>query len=55
MSDDARARQMMASPMMDDLNKKLEGKGVRPLAYWDNGSHVYTSNVPLIMPDDFRA
>ena len=28
MSDDARARQMMASPMMADLNQKLEAKGV---------------------------
>ena len=54
MSDDARARQMMASPMMADLNKKLEAKGVEPLAYWDNGAHVYTANKPLIMPDDFR-
>jgi C4-dicarboxylate-binding protein DctP len=54
MSDDARARQMMASPMMDELNKKLEAKGVTPLAYWDNGAHVYTANKPLIMPDDFR-
>ncbi len=54
MSDDARARQMMASPMMADLNKKLEAKRVTPLAYWDNGAHVYTSNKPLIMPDDFR-
>jgi len=54
MTDDARARQMMASPMMVDLNKKLEGKGVSPLAYWDNGAHVYTSNKPLIRPEDFR-
>ncbi len=54
MTDDTHARQMMASPMMADLNKKLEAKGVEPLAYWDNGAHVYTSNVPLIMPDDFR-
>jgi C4-dicarboxylate-binding protein DctP len=54
MSDDARARQMMASPMMADLNKKLEAKGVEPLAYWDNGAHVYTANRPLIRPDDFR-
>ena len=28
MSDEARARQMYASPMMADLNKKLEAKGV---------------------------
>src|ERR1700685_2731397 len=54
MSDDTRARQMMASPMMDELNKKLEDKGVTPLAYWDNGAHVYTANKPLIMPDDFQ-
>src|SRR5215469_1676230 len=54
MSDDARARQMMASPMMADLNKKLEAKGVLPVAYWDNGAHVYTANKPLIQPQDFR-
>src|SRR6516165_3895520 len=54
MSDDARARQMTASPMMGEFNKKLEAKGVEPLAYWDNGAHVYTANKPLIMPDDFK-
>ena len=54
MTDDTHARQMMASPMMGELNKKLEDKGVEPLAYWDNGAHVYTANVPLIMPDDFK-
>ncbi len=54
LSDEARARQMMASPMMADLNKKLEAKGVLPLAYCDNGAHDYTANKPLILPDDFR-
>jgi len=54
MSDDSHARQMMASPMMDELNKKLEAKGVSPLAYWDNGAIVYTANRALIWPDDFR-
>jgi C4-dicarboxylate-binding protein DctP len=54
MSDDTRARKMYASPMMADLNKKLEAKGVEPLAYWDNGAHVYTCNKPLIVPDDFK-
>src|ERR1039458_664181 len=48
MSDDTHARQMMASPMMAELNKKLEAKGVLPLAYWDNGAHVYTANRALI-------
>jgi C4-dicarboxylate-binding protein DctP len=54
MSDDARARQMTASPMMADFHKKLEAKGVALLAYWDNGAKVYTSNRPLIRPEDFR-
>src|SRR3984885_12517399 len=54
MSDDTHARQMMASPMMAGLNKKLEAKGVAPLAYWDNGAHEYTANKPLVRPEDFR-
>jgi C4-dicarboxylate-binding protein DctP len=54
LSDEARARQMMASPMMAELNKKLENKGVLPLAYWDNGAYDYTANKALIMPEDFR-
>src|SRR5207245_5052385 len=40
LSDESHARQMMASPMMGELNTKLEDKGVEPLAYWDNGPHV---------------
>jgi C4-dicarboxylate-binding protein DctP len=54
LTDDNRAHQMMASPMMAEFNKKLETKGVTPLAYWDNGTHVYTANKPLILPEDFR-
>lgn len=54
MSDDNHARQMYASPMMGELNKKLEAKEVKPLAYWDNGTHVYTCNKPLVMPEDFK-
>jgi C4-dicarboxylate-binding protein DctP len=54
LSDDANARKMFASPMMDALNKKLESKGVAVLGYWDNGTYVYTCNKPLVNPDDFR-
>lgn len=54
MSDDTHARQMMASPMMDEFNRKLEAKGVVPIAYWDNGATVYTANRALIWPEDFR-
>jgi C4-dicarboxylate-binding protein DctP len=54
MVDDAHAHAMYASPIMADMGKKLDAKSVHPLAYWDNGAHVYTCNKPLIMPDDFR-
>jgi C4-dicarboxylate-binding protein DctP len=54
MSDDQHARQMYKSPMMAELNKKLEAKGVEPLGYWDNGPQLYTCNRPLKMPEDFR-
>jgi C4-dicarboxylate-binding protein DctP len=54
LTDDTRARQMFASPVMADFNKKLEAKSVLPLGYWDNGNHVYTCNKPLIRPEDFR-
>ena len=54
MVDDARARAVYASPLLADMGKKLDAKSVHPLAYWDNGAHVYTCNKPLIMPEDFR-
>ncbi|HEX9465086.1 MAG TPA: DctP family TRAP transporter solute-binding subunit [Alphaproteobacteria bacterium] len=53
-ADDARARQMFSSPMIADMNKKLEAKGVLPIAYWDNGTRVYTCNRALKTPDDFK-
>lgn len=52
--DDKRAQQMFHSPMIAEMNKKLEAKGVLPVGYWDNGTRVYTSNRPLIHPEDFR-
>ena len=54
MTDDSRAHQVYASPMLAELGKKLEAKSVLPVAYWDNGTYVYTCNKPLIMPEDFR-
>ena len=32
---------------------KLEDKGIRGLAYWDNGFKVMSANSPLLTPDDF--
>jgi len=52
--DEDHARQMMSSSTMDEFNKKLAGKGISPLAYWNNGATVWTANRPLIWPEDFR-
>jgi C4-dicarboxylate-binding protein DctP len=52
--DDKRAQQMFHSPMIEEMNQKLAAKGVQPVGYWDNGTRVYTSNRPLIHPEDFR-
>ena len=35
------------------LLAKLEPKGIRGLAYWDNGFKIMTANSPMLMPDDF--
>ena len=40
---------------MGEHQQEARGQGrFEPLAYWDNGAYVYTANVPLIMPDDFK-
>ena len=35
------------------LLKKLEGKGILGLAFWDNGFKIMSANKPLKTPDDF--
>ena len=49
-----RAAKVFSSPIMGEMNKKLEATGVTPLAYWNNGNHVYTCNKPLINVEDFQ-
>ena len=41
-------------PVGKGLLKKLEGKGITGLAYWDNGFKQMTANKPLRTPSDFR-
>jgi C4-dicarboxylate-binding protein DctP len=36
------------------LFDKLEAKGIKGLAYWDNGFHMVSANRPLINPTDFQ-
>ena len=37
-----------------DLLAKLEPKGIKGLAYWDNGFKVMSANKPLKMPADYK-
>jgi C4-dicarboxylate-binding protein DctP len=37
-----------------NLFKKLEGKGIVGLAYWDNGFKVMSANKPLRVPADYK-
>jgi len=41
-------------PIGQGLFRKLETKGIKGLAYWDNGMKVMTANKPLHKVDDFR-
>jgi C4-dicarboxylate-binding protein DctP len=41
-------------PVGQDLFKKLEPKGIKGLAYWDNGFEVMSANRPLHHVSDFK-
>src|SRR5690349_25150402 len=41
-------------PVGKDLFKKLEGKGIVGLAYWDNGFKDMSANKPIRMPADYK-
>lgn len=42
-------------PLGTSLLAKLEPKGIKGLAYWDNGFKSFSANKPLRTPADFRA
>ena len=49
-----KADKVFESPVIVEMGKKLEAANVLPLAYWNNGDHVYTCNKALINPEDFQ-
>jgi C4-dicarboxylate-binding protein DctP len=53
-SDKAVLARVEEGPVGAMLFKKLESKGIRGLAYWDNGFKVMSANKPLHMPADFK-
>jgi len=52
--DQAAFRAVTDGPVGADLFRKLEPKGIKGLAYWDNGFHIMSSNRPLHSVADFR-
>ncbi len=52
--DDASFRGITEGPLGADLFKKLEPKGIKGLAYWDNGFHLMSANKPLHKVEDFK-
>jgi len=43
-----------AGPVGAQLFAKLETKGIKGLAYWDNGFKSFSANKPLKTPEDFK-
>jgi C4-dicarboxylate-binding protein DctP len=52
--DDAAFRGITDGPLGAELFKKLEPRGVKGLAYWDNGFHQMSANKPLHKVEDFK-
>jgi C4-dicarboxylate-binding protein DctP len=47
-------RQVTDGAVGADLFKKLEPKGIKGLAFWDNGFHIMSANKPLHTVSDFK-
>ncbi len=52
--DRAALRTVTQGPIGKELLEGLESKGIRGLAYWDNGFKIMSANKPLREPADFR-
>ena len=53
-TDDAQFSRVVKGPVGKGLLKKLEAKNITGLGFWDNGFHMVSANVPLLMPADFQ-
>ncbi len=52
--DQATYDRMINGPLGKGLFTRLETKGVKGLAYWDNGFYLISANRPLIQPSDLK-
>ena len=54
LKDEAAFHAVVDGPLGAELLHRLDAKGIKGLAYWDNGFHVMTANRPLHEVADFR-
>jgi len=54
LKDDAGFKAVTEGEVGKTLFTKLEAKGIKGLAYWDNGFEDMFANKPLLTPDDFK-
>ena len=52
--DEAQFSEAIEGPLGAYMMSKLDPKGIKGLAFWDNGFHMVSANVPLMMPTDFQ-
>lgn len=52
--DDATFVKVSKGPVGKALLGKLDSKGLKGLAFWDNGFHMISANKPLLKPADLR-
>lgn len=50
----AELHKVTQGPVGEQLLKKLEPRGIRGLAYWDNGFKVFSANTPINTPEDLK-
>src|SRR5262245_53275481 len=53
-TDDAQFQKTMKGPLAKFLFDKLETKGIKGLAFWDNGFHMVSANKPILNTADFQ-
>ena len=53
-SDKAALRKITEGPVAAKLFAKLETRGAKGLAYWDNGFKIMTANKPIFKPEDMK-
>ncbi len=53
-ADNAAVNQILDGPIGKQLFTGLESKGIKGLAYWDNGFKMMSANKPIHVPADMR-